>query len=49
MRDIKGVLIDIDGVVHQRGAAITQSIEAIERLRARMFWASPRPIFSSQP
>ncbi len=33
MRDIKGVLIDIDGVVHRRGAAIPHSIEAIERLR----------------
>jgi HAD superfamily hydrolase (TIGR01458 family) len=33
MQDIKGVLIDIDGVVHQRGAAIAGSVEAIERLK----------------
>ena len=33
MRDIKGVLIDIDGVVHQRGVPIPGSIEAISRLR----------------
>ena len=33
MQDIKGVLIDLDGVVHQRGAAIPGSIEAISRLR----------------
>jgi len=33
MQDTKGVLIDLDGVVHQRGAAIAGSIEAIARLR----------------
>ena len=33
MQDIKGVLIDLDGVLHQRGAAIPGSIEAIARLR----------------
>ncbi len=33
MQNIKGVLIDLDGVVHQRGAAIPGSIEAIARLR----------------
>jgi HAD superfamily hydrolase (TIGR01458 family) len=33
MQDIKGVLIDLDGVVHQRGAAIPGSIEAIALLR----------------
>ncbi len=33
MRDIKGVLIDLDGVVHRRGAAIPGSIGAIERLK----------------
>ena len=33
MRDIRGVLIDVDGVVHQRGAAIPGSIEAISRLQ----------------
>jgi HAD superfamily hydrolase (TIGR01458 family) len=33
MQDIKGVLIDLDGVLHQRGAAIPGSAEAIERLR----------------
>ncbi len=33
MRDIKGVLIDLDGVVHQRGSAIPGSMEAISRLR----------------
>jgi HAD superfamily hydrolase (TIGR01458 family) len=33
MQDIKGVLIDIDGVVHRRGVAIPGSIEAIARLR----------------
>lgn len=33
MQDIKGVLIDLDGVVHQRGVAIPGSIEAIARLR----------------
>ena len=32
MRDIKGVLIDLEGVVHQRRAAIPGSIEAISRL-----------------
>ncbi len=33
MRDIRGVLIDLDGVVHQRGAAIPGSLEAISKLR----------------
>jgi len=33
MQNIKGVLIDLDGVVHQRGAAIPGSIEAISKLR----------------
>ncbi len=33
MQNIKGVLIDLDGVVHQRGAPIPGSIEAISRLR----------------
>ena len=33
MRDIRGILIDLDGVVHQRGAAIPGSIEAISRLK----------------
>ena len=33
MRDIRGVLIDVDGVVHQRRAAIPGSIEAISRLQ----------------
>jgi HAD superfamily hydrolase (TIGR01458 family) len=33
MHDIKGVLIDLDGVVHQRGAALPGSVEAIGRLR----------------
>jgi HAD superfamily hydrolase (TIGR01458 family) len=33
VQDIKGVLIDLDGVVHQRGAAIPGSVEAIARLR----------------
>ena len=33
MRDIRGVLIDLDGVVHQRGAAIPGSIDAISRLK----------------
>ena len=35
MRDIKGVLIDLDGVVHARGDPIRGSIEAISRLRQR--------------
>src|SRR5271166_2315498 len=33
MQNIKGVLIDLDGVVHQRGVAIPGSIDAISRLR----------------
>lgn len=33
MQNIKGLLIDLDGVVYQRGAAIPGSIEAIFRLR----------------
>jgi hypothetical protein len=31
MRDIRGVLIDFGGVVHQRGAAIPSSIEGCDR------------------
>jgi ribonucleotide monophosphatase NagD (HAD superfamily) len=31
MQDIKGVLIDLDGVVHRRGAPIPGSIEAISK------------------
>jgi HAD superfamily hydrolase (TIGR01458 family) len=33
MQNIKGVLVDLDGVVHQRGAAIPGSIEALSKLR----------------
>ncbi len=33
VQDIKGVLIDLDGVVYQRGVAIPGSVEAIARLR----------------
>jgi HAD superfamily hydrolase (TIGR01458 family) len=33
MRNIKGLLIDLDGVVYQRGAAIPGSLDAILRLR----------------
>jgi HAD superfamily hydrolase (TIGR01458 family) len=33
VRNIKGLLIDLDGVVYQRGAAIPGSLDAISRLR----------------
>ena len=41
MQDIKGVLIDLDGVVHQCGAAIPGSIEATSPAGASQ---SPFPV-----
>ncbi len=37
MEGVKGILIDLDGVVYQRGAAIPGSIEALSRMRQLNF------------